>query len=336
MIRILVLNRMHLDEWPAEPVGAILDRLRGHPEITGFTRQVPGPGERRRRGYDGNITDCFPGSPDGNREQKDAWTITQLAQNADLVLDIHGTRAADETFPFYGPAGRSSPLIRGTASLLACDHAVVIGVPHPAGVLRNYVGWDLAPGTSVLGKLPGWLAALTAGWIPAERAMAEYRYVGGIMENDAARLGLRRRYPPFARLPDGAMRTLGISTPAYAFSWNADRNRHTGYRGEIAVSYRGHFPPAGRAVPGEPASADPAPTLPGNSRGLGGPRRGEPGTSQARRPGELPPGGGLILRPSGKPRIVDQPGRKHDFDPDTSAHEAAAHSAQRLTDARTP
>jgi len=39
--------------------------------------------------------------------------------------------------------------------------------------------------------------------------MAEYRYVGGIMENDAARLRLRRRYPPFARLPDGAMRTLG-------------------------------------------------------------------------------------------------------------------------------
>jgi hypothetical protein len=237
VIRILVLNRMHLDEWPAKPVEALLDQLRGHPEITGFTRQAPGPGETRRRGYDDNITGCFPGRLDGNREQRDAWTITRLAHNADLVLDIHGTRDPGETFPFYGPAGRSSPLIRGTASLLACDHAVVIEAPHPAGVLRHYVGWDLAPGHPVLRKLPRWLAALTTGWIPATRAMAEYRYVGGIRETDAARLGLRRRYPPFAQLPDRAMRTLGIPTPAYAFSWNSDRNRHTGYRGEIAVQF---------------------------------------------------------------------------------------------------
>jgi hypothetical protein len=238
VVRILVLNRMHLDEWSAEPVEAILNRLRDHPEITGFTRQAPGPGEARRRGYDDNITDCFPGSPDGNREQRDAWTITQLAKITDLVLDIHGTRDADETFPFYGPAGRSSTLVRGTASLLGCDHAVIIGAPHPAGILRNYVGWDLAPGSPILGKLAGWLAALTAGWIPAERPMAEYRYVDAITENDAARLGLPRRYQPFAPLPDLAMRTLGIATPAYAFAWNADRNRHTGYRGEIAVAYR--------------------------------------------------------------------------------------------------
>ena len=250
MTRLLVLNRMHLDEWPAEPVEAILNSLHGHPEIIGFTRQAPGPGETRRRGYDDNITDCFPGSRDGNREQRDAWTVTELARSADLVLDIHGTKDADETFPFYGPAGRSSPLIRGTASLLGSDHALVIRAPHPAGVLRSYVGWDLAPGSPVLGQLPGWLASLAAGWIPAERAMAEYRYVAGIKESDAARLGLRRRYPPFARLPDSAMRTLAISTPAYAFSWNAERNRHTGYRGEVALPYRDHLPPAGGGVPG--------------------------------------------------------------------------------------
>jgi hypothetical protein len=199
VIRILVLNRMHLDEWPAEHVEAILHRLRSRPEIMGFTRRAPGPGETRRRGYDDNITDCFPGSPDGNREQRDAWTVTQLARKADLVLDIHGTRDADETFPFYGPAGRSSPLIRGTAALLGCDHVVIMEAPHPAGVLRNYVGWDLAPGSPLLRELPGWLAALTAGWIPEPRPMAEYRSVGGIREDDAVRLGLRRSYPSFAR-----------------------------------------------------------------------------------------------------------------------------------------
>lgn len=174
-----MLNRMHLDEWTAEPVAAILDSLQGHPAITGYTRQAPAPGEKSRRGRDGNITDCFPGSPDGNMEQRDAWTVTRLSRNADLVLDIHGTRDRDETFPFYGPAGRSSALLAGTASLLGCEHAVVLQAPHPAGTLPNYVGWDLGPGNAVLTMLPGWLTAITAGWIPPTRPMAEYRLVEG-------------------------------------------------------------------------------------------------------------------------------------------------------------
>jgi len=234
-----VLNRMHLDEWTAEPVAAILDSLQGHPAITGYTRQAPAPGEKSRRGRDGNITDCFPGSPDGNMEQRDAWTVTRLSRNADLVLDIHGTRDRDETFPFYGPAGRSSALLAGTASLLGCEHAVVLQAPHPAGTLPNYVGWDLGPGNAVLTMLPGWLTAITAGWIPPTRPMAEYRLVGGIREGDAVRAGLQRHYPPFTRLPDRAIRTLGLPVPAYAFSWAADLYAHTGHWGEVALPYRG-------------------------------------------------------------------------------------------------
>jgi hypothetical protein len=235
VIKILVLNRMHLDEWPADQVEAMLTSLRGHPAITGFSRPAPAQGAVPRRGYDANITDCFPGSPSGNREERDAWRITRLSQGADLVLDIHGTRQADETYPFYGPAGRLSPLVAGVASLLGSDRAVVLHAPHPAGVLPGYIGWDLAPASAILQELPGWLAALAEGWIPPARPMAEYRCVDGIRHQDAERLGLRREYPPFTRLPDEAMRALALPVPAYAFSWSASLYGHTGYWGQVAV-----------------------------------------------------------------------------------------------------
>ena len=242
MPKILVLNRMHLDEWPSDQVAEVLKRLAGHPDIAGFTREAPGPGWKPRRGYDANITDCFPGSPGGNREQRDAWQVTLLARTADLVLDIHGTRNPAENFPFYGPAGRSSRLVRSTASLLGCDHAVIIEAPHPAGVLHNYVGWDLSPGNPVIEALPGFLTALAKGWTPPIRSMAEYRIMDGIREPDALRVGLQPHYPPFTRLPDEAIRALGLPVPAYAFSWDADLYAHTGYWGEVAVPLLGHRP----------------------------------------------------------------------------------------------
>jgi len=234
---ILVLNRMHLDEWPSDLVAEILESLKGRRGITGFTREAPGAGWTTRRGFEDNITDCFPGSPSGNREQQDAWQITKLARQADLVLDIHGTGNKGWDFPFYGTTGRSSPLVAGTASLLGCERAAILVAPHPAGVLRNYVGWDLSTDTAVLPRLRGWLGDLARGWIPPARPMAEYRVVDGIREDDALRLGLEREYPPFAQLPDRAIRALGLPTPAYAFSWGADLYRHTGYWGEVAVPY---------------------------------------------------------------------------------------------------
>ena len=235
MPTILVLNRMHLDEWPSEQVAEVLESLAAHPDIAGFTREAPDPGRRPRRGFEANITGCFPGRPDGNREQRDAWRITRLAEQADLVLDIHGTRNGAESFPFYGPVGRYSRLVRGTASLVDCEQAVILDTPHPAGVLHHYVGWDLSPGHPLIGALPGLLTALTTGWVPPIRPVAEYRAVDGIKEVDALRVGLQRRYPPFTRLPDQAVRTLGLPVPAYAFSWDADRFAHTGYWGEVAV-----------------------------------------------------------------------------------------------------
>ena len=238
MPRILVLNRMHLDEWPADQVARTLASLNGQRMITSFSREAPRAGGKPQRGYDGNITESSPGRPRGNREQRDAWQITQLAQKAELTLDIHGTMNKGWDFPFYGAAGRSRPLITGVASLLGCARAAILDAPHPAGVLQNYVGWDLSTDTAVLSSLGTWLSDLAHGWIPPARPMAEYRIIGGILKEHAFRVGLKREYPPFARLPDQAIRTLGLPIPAYAFSWSANLYSHTGYWGEVAVPYR--------------------------------------------------------------------------------------------------
>lgn len=235
MAKVLVLNRMHLDEWPSDAVAKILTGMKGHRDIIGYTREAPPAGWKKQRGYEDNITDCFPGSPSGNREQREAWQITRLARKTDLVLDIHGTCNNGWDFPFHGPAGCSSPLVVGTASLLGCERVAVLHAPHPAGVLPNYIGWDLSPATAVLSHLRHWLTGLTRDWTPPARPMTEYRIVDGIRAADAMRLGLQRDYPPFARLPDTAMRALGLPTPAYAFSWGADLYRETGYWGEVAV-----------------------------------------------------------------------------------------------------
>jgi hypothetical protein len=195
MAKILVLNRMHLDEWPSDTVANILTSLSSHPDIIGYTREAPPVGWTKQRGYEDNITNCFPGSPSGNTEEREAWRITRLARKTDLVLDIHGTRNNGWDFPFYGPSGRSSPLITGTASLLGCQRVAVLHAPHRAGVLPNYIGWDLSPTTTVLAHLRHWLTGLSRGWTPPARPMTEYRLVDGIRAGDAAARSARVTCP---------------------------------------------------------------------------------------------------------------------------------------------
>jgi hypothetical protein len=232
MPKIVVLNRLHLDEWLSDEVDAILQRV--HRDVTCFSRAAPPAGFRKRRGYEGNITDSFPGHPGGTIEQRDAWLISQLCADADLVLDLHGNNDTGNDYPFYGPSP-SSPLVRGMASLLGSERAFIHGIPHPAGALPNYVGWDLSRGTAVLGQLAGWLDDLVLGWLPPAVPMREFRMAGGIRAEDARRFRLDPEYRPFTRLPDGAARALGLGVPAYAISWSATAYGHTGYWGEVAV-----------------------------------------------------------------------------------------------------
>jgi hypothetical protein len=233
--KIVVLNRLHLDEWLSDHVAEILRQLSGLPDLTCYSRPAPPAGFGKRRGYEGNITDSFPGRCDGTREQSDAWRITRLCRGAHLVLDIHGNSDQDNDYPFYGCSMGASALVRGTASLLGSERVFIPCSPHPAATLPNYVGWDLSLGTAVLGKLQGWVDALARGWQPPPVPMREYRMAGGVRAEDARRFRLAPEYQPFTRLPDAAARGLGLSTPAYAISWSAAAYGHTGYWGEVAV-----------------------------------------------------------------------------------------------------
>ncbi len=239
-MKIVVLNRLHLDEWPSDQVARILESLRDHPEITSFTRQALAPSIPKRRGHNANITQCFPGDSRGNAEERDARRITRLCRGSDLVLDIHGNNnAVGSDHPFYGAASRDNPLVMGVASLLGSRHGVVyVDGPHPAVTLANYVGWDLSPNTTALGQLSSWLVAIAEGWVPATRRMREYRPVGEVLAEDGRRLGLKRVYPDFARLPDDAAKELGFPLPAFASCWNADLVGHTGYWGEVSTIFQ--------------------------------------------------------------------------------------------------
>jgi hypothetical protein len=219
-MKIVVLNRMHLDEWPSDEVEAALAAFSGHPVIKCFSRRPLPAGTPPRRGHDENITMCFPGDPNGNRDQRDARHITKLCQGSDLVLDIHGWNHEEGDFPFYGLSSRGSPLVMGVASLLGSRHALLHKSPHPAGTLPNYVAWELSPSTTVLGQLRSWLEALAGGWVPQALCMQEYHYAGYVDQADARPLGLWRDHGIFGRLPDEGVLALGLRPPLHALAWD--------------------------------------------------------------------------------------------------------------------
>jgi hypothetical protein len=124
----------------------------------------------------------------------------------------------------------------GVAGLLALANAkVLISRGSPAKFLPNYVGWDLAPGTSALNLLPGWLRRVADGWVPPRVNMNEFRGAGNFRAEMAERLGLSRVLDDFTRLPDCAARELGLAPPVFALAWNADAIKHTGIWGEVSV-----------------------------------------------------------------------------------------------------
>ena len=229
-MNIVVLNRMHLDEWPADRVAKILESyFTDHPMVKWFSREAP-PAGMWQRGYDTNIVYCLP-DPNGNREERDAYAIGELCRDADLVFDIHGSKVPG-SFPFYR-AGTTNPLVMGVLSLLENDFVVACDPEHVANRLPNYAGWDLEPGATILERLVEYLERLASGWIPPTRPMKVYRLAGAIEEADAVRLGLPEELPRCTRLDDGVARELGLPVPLFTLCWSSERYRHVGGRGEV-------------------------------------------------------------------------------------------------------
>jgi hypothetical protein len=230
---IAVLNGMHFDEWPSDRADELLEGFRDHPAVKVFSRERP-PGVFAR-GYDANIMDCFPGNPNGNREERDAYAIAQFCRGARLVWDIHGSKQPGD-YPVYS-SRNSSPLVAGVASLLESKYANVLDFDDEPIVraLPNYLVWDLAPNSPALERIPEILERLVDGWVPPSRPMREIRYTGTATLARVVELGLPMQYPRHTVLSDSVAEALGLPAPLVVICWDAQLYGHTGYIGELGT-----------------------------------------------------------------------------------------------------
>jgi hypothetical protein len=221
--KITVINRMHPDEWPGDQVDEMFRYLR-IPGVQFITREVPEAAMRSRGIEPGmNTVHCFPGRPNGNRDEQWAWQVTQLCRDSVLTLDIHGALADyGGAYAFTSSGNWSNPLVQGVSSLLDTDWCVLFPKPFAAAHLPNYIGVDLPQSATFLRDLPAYLARLARGWRPKPRDMTPYRFVRAVQGTEARRAGLSRSYKQLERLPDDAARMLGLPVPAHAFDWDAD------------------------------------------------------------------------------------------------------------------
>ncbi len=220
---IVVVNRVHPDEYY---IGDRVDRLFANGSIRGVrlvTRDIPQNARKQRGLVSGSNTALRQGNPHGNLDEQFLWKITQAAQQARVVLDIHGHRGhgGAVSYPFYSESARHDPLVLGIASLLRSDKALI----HPttlylAATLPNYVGWDLAPDTDVEALRPI-LEKLGSGWHPPIEPMVEFSYVGEISATSFSKYGFEKEYRQFEPLPAEAVARLALPQGSCASAWNA-------------------------------------------------------------------------------------------------------------------
>jgi hypothetical protein len=226
--KILIVNRVH-NEWPAD----LVEGMKFDPAIKLVTRPASEFAEHQR-GAVGNAVLCFPGSPDGNADERYAYKVTTRSHEVDLVVGIHGRRWG-ASFPFTSATTWSNPLVRGVASLLESDIVLFQEPPHEGGVLPSYVGLDLEPDAALLGELPGILDKIARGWQPAERPMTPYKYYGCVPAQDALDAGLTGNYQDFSALPEEKAHKAGLPIPCYAMCWDPQHPSFHGCVGEVLV-----------------------------------------------------------------------------------------------------
>lgn len=234
---VVVVNRVHPDE---HYIGDQVDQLfakRAIPGVRLVTRSIPPEAKESRGLAPGSNTVHRRGDPNGDLDEQFLWEITEAAQHARVVLDVHGHKGHGDaaSYAFYGELARYNPIVLGIASLL-CSQGVGVQPTssYLPSVLPHYVGWDLAIGTDVESLRPT-LEKLGAGWQPPIRPMAEYGYVGEVSAADGAKYGFREEYGQFEPLPAELAVKLGLPKGACASGWSAPLYSHTGLWGEVVV-----------------------------------------------------------------------------------------------------
>ena len=61
----------------------------------------------------------FPGNPEGSASEKTAWAITQLQDEADFYIDLHGGDLFEKLTPYVYVPGNCAPEVTTTARAAA-------------------------------------------------------------------------------------------------------------------------------------------------------------------------------------------------------------------------
>lgn len=229
---VVVVNRVHPNE---HYIGDQLDQLFEEkvPGVRLVTRHVPEEA-REQRGLAPDSNTIFrQGNPDGDPDEQFIWEVTEAAQHARIVLDIHGTRSG--RYAFYGELARHNRLVTGIASLACPDKAIIWTAPHLGAALPNYVGWDLTTNTNMEALRPT-LEKLGAGWCPpTTKIRTECIFNRAVSSADGIRYGLKEEHEQFEPLPASTVAKLGLPLGSCAIDWSAPLYGHKGYWGDVII-----------------------------------------------------------------------------------------------------
>lgn len=120
---VLITAGIHGSEYPGILAARKLRAFLSQADIAGTVTVLPlcNPTALKERAKaifpeDGkNLNRMFPGNPDGSASEKTAWAITQLQDEADFYIDLHGGDLFEKLTPYVYVPGNCAPEVTTTA-----------------------------------------------------------------------------------------------------------------------------------------------------------------------------------------------------------------------------
>lgn len=124
---VLITAGIHGSEYPGILAARKLRAFLSQADIAGTVTVLPlcNPTALKERAKaifpeDGkNLNRMFPGNPEGSASEKTAWAITQLQDEADFYIDLHGGDLFEKLTPYVYVPGNCAPEVTTTARAAA-------------------------------------------------------------------------------------------------------------------------------------------------------------------------------------------------------------------------
>ena len=137
---VLITAGIHGSEYPGILAARKLQGFLAQADIAGTVTVLPlcNPSALKERAKaifpeDGkNLNRMFPGNPEGSASEKTAWAITQLQDEADFYIDLHGGDLFEKLTPYVYVPGNCAPEVTTTARAAAQVLSVPVRVLSPA------------------------------------------------------------------------------------------------------------------------------------------------------------------------------------------------------------